>query len=142
MRLWSIHPKYLDQKGLVALWRESLLAKNVLKGNTTGYKNHPQLIRFKRAKNSLEAINFYLLKIWEEARKRGYSFDKDKINVNDEVEQITINNDQLYYEFDHLLKKIKERDYTRYKDIKNPKEIKAHPIFKIIDGKIEDWEKL
>jgi hypothetical protein len=31
MRIWSLHPKYLDSKGLVALWRESLLAKNVLR---------------------------------------------------------------------------------------------------------------
>ncbi|WP_368086417.1 pyrimidine dimer DNA glycosylase/endonuclease V [Nitrosomonas sp. Nm34] len=26
MRLWSIHPKYLDAKGLLALWREGLQA--------------------------------------------------------------------------------------------------------------------
>ena len=30
MRIWSLHPKYLDAKGVVALWRETLLAKNVL----------------------------------------------------------------------------------------------------------------
>jgi len=38
MRLWTIHPKYLDAKGLVALWRETLLAKHVLEGKTPGYK--------------------------------------------------------------------------------------------------------
>jgi len=142
MRLWSIHPKYLDQKGLVALWREALLAKKVLNGKTKGYKNHPQLIRFKKAKNSLKAINFYLLKVWEEASKRGYNFDKNKIDPNCQVEKIKINNDQLYYEFDHLLKKLKHRDYKKYKEIKNPKKIKAHPIFKVVDGKIEEWEKV
>jgi len=142
MRLWSIHPKYLDQKGLVALWREALLAKKVLNGKTKGYKNHPQLIRFKKAKNSLKAINFYLLKVWEEASKRGYNFDKNKIDSNCQVEKIKINNDQLYYEFDHLLKKLKHRDYKKYKEIKNPKKIKAHPIFKVVDGKIEEWEKV
>lgn len=37
MRLWSIHPRYLDTKGLVALWRETLLlAQAVLFGNTKG----------------------------------------------------------------------------------------------------------
>jgi hypothetical protein len=41
MRLWSIHPEYLDAKGLVALWREALLAQNVLQCNTKGYKKHP-----------------------------------------------------------------------------------------------------
>jgi hypothetical protein len=49
MRIWSIHPKYLDIKGLVALWREALLAKHVLEGRTKGYRNHPQLDRFKLA---------------------------------------------------------------------------------------------
>jgi len=43
MRIWSLHPKYLDSKGMVALWREALLAKQVLLNKTKGYKNHPQL---------------------------------------------------------------------------------------------------
>ena len=43
MRLWSIHPRYLDSMGLVALWREALLAQAVLRGETKGYKFHPQL---------------------------------------------------------------------------------------------------
>lgn len=64
MRLWSIHPKYLDAKGLVALWREALLAQNVLLGNTKGYKNHPQLIRFKNHTDSISAIGFYLHEIY------------------------------------------------------------------------------
>lgn len=38
MRLWVSHPKYLDCKGLVALWRESLLARKVLKGKTKGWR--------------------------------------------------------------------------------------------------------
>ncbi len=67
MRIWSIHPKYLDTKGLVALWRETLLAKNVLTGNTKGYKNHPQLLRFKNTENPLDAINQYLTEIYKEA---------------------------------------------------------------------------
>jgi hypothetical protein len=33
MRLWSLHPRYLDAKGLQAVWREGLLAKKVLQGN-------------------------------------------------------------------------------------------------------------
>ena len=46
MRLWSLHPKYLDARGLVALWREALLAQAVLRGETRGYRHHPQLARF------------------------------------------------------------------------------------------------
>ena len=37
MRLWTIHPRYLDSRGLVALWRESLLARAVLRSQTRGY---------------------------------------------------------------------------------------------------------
>lgn len=58
MRLWSIHPQYLDAKGLLALWREALLAKHVLEGSTKGYKNHPQLIRFKETDNPIGFISF------------------------------------------------------------------------------------
>ena len=71
MRLWSIHPKYLDSKGLVALWREGLLAQNVLLGNTKGYKNHPQLIRFKKTNNQSAAIASYLRSVADEADSRG-----------------------------------------------------------------------
>lgn len=46
MRIWSVHPSLLDAKGLVACWRETLLAQKVLQGLTKGYKNHPQLDRF------------------------------------------------------------------------------------------------
>ena len=57
MRLWSLHPKYLDIKGLVACWREGLLARKVLLDQTKGYKNHPQLIRFNRSNlNRLESF--------------------------------------------------------------------------------------
>ncbi len=48
MRLWSLHPKYLDRQGLLAVWREGLLAQKVLQGKTKGYKNHPQLKRFQQ----------------------------------------------------------------------------------------------
>ena len=82
MRLWSIHPCYLDAKGLVALWREGLLAQNVLIGNTKGYKNHPQLIRFKNTNNPLGAIACYLRDVVDEADKRGYNFNRNKIVNN------------------------------------------------------------
>ena len=59
MRLWSIHPRYLDPQGLVALWREALLAKAVIRGETRGYTNHPQLERFKLHPQPTSAINCY-----------------------------------------------------------------------------------
>ena len=80
MRLWSLHPSYLDAKGLTALWREGLLAKAVLAGQTRGYKNHPQLERFKSQPDPQVTINAYLLDVWREAERRGYHFDLGKLS--------------------------------------------------------------
>jgi len=66
MRLWSIHPKYLDVQGLLGLWREGLLAQKVLLGETKGYRNHPQLIRFKRTPDPVLYLGTYLYYVYQE----------------------------------------------------------------------------
>src|SRR6187431_3062007 len=110
MRIWSLHPKHLDAKGLVALWRESLLAKHVLEGKTKGYKNHPQLIRFMNQKQPLEAINRYLMIIFKEASSRGYNFNQNKFTVYPSKIKINVTNGQLNYEIEHLQAKLRKRD--------------------------------
>jgi hypothetical protein len=140
MRLWSVHPKHLDTKGLVALWREALLAKHVLEGKTVGYLNHPQLNRFKQAKNPGEAINQYLSHVYEEATLRGYNFNKDKIDWGFNPSKLNLTTGQLKYETTHLLSKLKIRDTKRYKELSIESEIKPHPLFKLIEGDIEAWE--
>ncbi len=140
MRLWSIHPKYLDKIGLVALWREALLAKKVLEGKTKGYKNHPQLERFKQSNNPIELINKYLESIYKEAIVRGYKFDPKKFKKTRLYKKITITSGQIEYEITHLLKKIERRAPHEIERIK--KNIKTNPIFKTIKGKIEGWEKI
>ncbi len=137
MRLWSIHPKYLDKKGLVALWREGLLAKKVLEGKTKGYKNHPQLQRFKEFKNPLLAINSYLYFVWEEAKKRGYNFRKRKISSREIISaKIPVTKEQLEFEFSHLLKKLEKRDRKKFDEIKKKVIIlpDVNPVFCIIGG--------
>jgi hypothetical protein len=143
MRLWSIHPLYLDQKGLVALWREGLLAKKVLEGKTRGYKNHPQLERFKQARDPVKAINLYLFYVYEEAKRRGYRFNANKIHVVNEKIKIPIKRGQALFELNHLLKKVKARDrgwYAILKKVKGP--VKLNPIFYRTNGGIEKWEKI
>jgi hypothetical protein len=100
MRIWSLHPKYLDKKGFLALWRETLLAKKVLEGKTKGYKNHPQLERFRRAESPLDCINQYLKAVYEESVKRGYKFDRDKIEMDFKPTSLTVTGGQLNYERD------------------------------------------
>jgi len=140
MRLWSLHPKYLDAKGLVALWRETLLAKHVLEGKTKGYKNHPQLNRFKDSRNPLSSINFYLKEIHIESVKRNYNFDKSKFSSRARPGKMTVTRGQLEYEFEHLLRKLKVRDISLYKELKCEDRIMTHPLFKIVKGGIESWE--
>lgn len=140
MRIWSLHSKYLDSKGLVALWRETLLAKHVLEGKTKGYKNHPQLIRFKESKNPIHAINQYLALIYEEATLRGYNFNRTKFDQDFKQQTITVTRGQVIYESVHLLKKLKIRDTAKYNTYKDITDFEILPIFKLVDGDIESWE--
>jgi hypothetical protein len=142
MRIWSIHPKYLDAKGLTALWRETLLAKKVLEGKTKGYKNHPQLTRFKNTEKPMELINTYLIHVAAEADKRSYNFDKNKIGSSFTDNKIAIGKGQIKYEFNHLCSKLKKRDIQKFNLIKNIKNPEPHPVFNIADGSIEPWEKI
>lgn len=141
MRLWSIHPKYLDSKGLVALWREALLAKHVLEGKTKGYRNHPQLARFKASPRPVAAINLYLSFVYREALSRGYNFDKSKFR-NLKPLKLNVTLGQMEYEFTHLLRKLKSRDTKLYKELKGTKTIQPHPLFNVVKGEIEEWEKV
>jgi hypothetical protein len=141
LRLWSIHPRYLDKKGLLALWREGLLAQKVLKGKTKGYINHPQLLRFKKHSHPLKAIASYLLQVWKESSKRGYNFNKGKIGATGKTKRTKVNRGQLEYEFNLLRSKLKKRDTRKYKEMQLVKDVEPHPTFKIIAGKIESWEK-
>jgi len=142
MRLWSISPKYLDCKGLVALWREALLAKKVIEEKTKGYKSHPQLERFKRHSNPRGAINTYLKLINEEAKRRGYNFNPSKIGKIFTKIKIPVTKGQLEYEFEHLKSKLLTRDKEKYFKLSKRKRILPNKLFKVIDGKIEGWEKL
>lgn len=141
MRLWSIHPKYLDPVGLVALWREALLAQKVLEGKTEGFKNHPQLERFKNHEKPQKAMANYLMGIWKEGRRRGYDFDKGKIKTAPRIKKVQVSRSQLKYEFDWLRDKLKQRNPQKYRELFSVKKIEPHPIFEIIEGEIEEWEK-
>jgi hypothetical protein len=140
MRIWSIHPAYLDAKGLLAVWRETLLAQKVLKGETRGYRNHPQLKRFKEQTDPVGAIANYLRAIHDEAQRRGYNFSRDKIEPREFNRQIACTRGQLLYEWNHLKDKLKNRAAVKYRELQDITEPAPHPLFKIVEGEIEDWE--
>lgn len=142
MRLWSIHPQYLDTQGLLALWREGLLAQKVLQGRTKGYRHHPQLDRFKTHFSPLKAIGNYLMEVWREADRRGYSFEKKKVkNASSAIEPIPITRGQVDYEWSHLRKKLAERDPVRFKATAQVLRPRLHPLFRSVPGPIAFWEK-
>lgn len=140
MRLWSLHPRYLDTKGLLAAWREALLAQKVLKGETKGYRTHPQLNRFKACAEPVAAIASYLRAIYEEAAQRGYSFDAAKIEQAAFCGQIPCTRGQLLYEWSHLKEKLRRRDAAKYCTVEALAEPDGHPLFRIVEGDIEPWE--
>ncbi|MDR3393093.1 MAG: pyrimidine dimer DNA glycosylase/endonuclease V [Sulfuriferula sp.] len=142
MRLWSIHPKYLDSQGLTALWRESLLAQAVLHGETRGYRNHPQLDRFKNHSAPLTAISLYLNGIHAEAQVRGYAFDKSKIKPAGQVVSLTVTSGQMAYEWQHLLTKLQARSPALHETWRNIAGPEPHPVFNVYPGEVESWERL
>ena len=142
MRLWSLHPKYLDPQGLVALWREALLAQAVLRGETRGYRNHPQLDRFRNHSAPLAAISLYLRAIHAEAEMRGYAFDASKIKPARKAVTLTVTSGQMAYEWAHLLGKLKVRSPALYRKLLAIEVPEAHPLFTVRAGEVEPWERL
>ena len=141
MRLWSLHPALLDRAGLVALWREALLAQAVLAGRTKGYRYHPQLQRFERSRNPTGAISAYLWAVYEEAVRRGYRFDSSKIASERAPIRIAVTRGQVRFETEHLMKKLRRRAPERLRLIRAGPRIKVHPMFRVRRGEMEDWER-
>ena len=140
MRLWTVHPKYLDAKGLVALWREALLAQKVLRGKTKGYRHHPQLMRFQAHAKPVAAVAAFLKAVHAEATRRGYIFDGSKIGRCRETIVLKETDGQLLYEWKHLRKKLKCRApqvLAAHREISSPE---PHPIFRLVRGEVRDWE--
>lgn len=141
VRLWSLHPRYLDPRGLVALWREALLAKAVLCGSTRGYRDHPQLERFERHPDPRSAIDAYLAAVHDEATERGYRFDRSKLGPVTGVQSIPVSSGQLAYEWRHLQRKLAVRSpavLARWEGVVVPA---CHPLFRRTPGPVAAWER-
>lgn len=140
MRLWSLHPQYLDAQGLVALWREALLAQAVLCGQTKGYQHHPQLTRFRRCENPTSQIAHYLTAVWAEADRRGYCFNRAKIGTVQPAALIAVTHGQVAYEWRHLMSKLNIRAPDWRAHLPSIAQPETHPLFHAVPGDIADWE--
>lgn len=141
MRLWTLHPKYLDGPGLVALWREALLAQAVLRGRTRGYHHHPQIVRFRDIGSPCGGIAQYLRVVHAESLSRGYAFAPGKISRARCSELIIVRRGQLDYEWEHLIRKLRTRNPARAKQLLGIRRPEAHPLFRIVRGPLEEWER-
>ena len=141
MRIWSLHPKYLDPPGLVALWREGLLAQAVLSGKTEGYTKHSQLVRFQEQPSPLGAIAEYLRIVHIEAVTRGYHFDGRKISRSRASGQFDVTRGQLQFEWSHLMEKLRARNPQWRANLETVKRPQQHPLFRVHRGPQAEWEK-
>lgn len=142
MRLWTLHPCLLDRVGLVAQWREGLLAQKVLAGQTRGYRNHPQLVRFRACPNPLGMIASFLRLTQEEATGRGYRFDRTKILNRRTGAIVPVSRGQIEYEMGHLRRKLGQRDplwLARIEPLLH--RVPICPMFRAVPGEIEAWER-
>jgi hypothetical protein len=126
----------------VALWREALLAQKVLRGATRGYRHHPQLRRFSGLANPPAALASYLAAIQEEAVRRGFNFDVSKIGARRIRGKMAETRGQLLYEWRHLKRKLKTRDVKKHRELLPVKIPAPHPLFRIVPGKVRDWERV
>ena len=140
MRLWTLHPRYLDPKGLVALWREALLAQAVLADATRGYRHHPQLARFRAARRPLAAIGAYLEGVHREARARGYAFDAARIIERGARARLAASVGQMRLERRHLARKLEARHPAALARLRRAP-LTAHPMFRIGPGGVAEWER-
>ena len=141
MRLWSLHPRYLDVRGLVAAWREALLARAVLRGETVGYTRHPQLERFRAHPSPRRAIDAYLAGLHAEATARGYAFDRSKFRLTRALAPLTVTDGQLQYEWVHLLDKLAVRDPARHAALCGLSGPECHALFHVTSGPVASWER-
>ena len=142
MRLWTVHPRYLDPPGLVAAWREGLLAQAVLLGRTRGYTRHPQLDRFRAAADPVAAIAAYLRGLHAEATARGYRFDASRIaRARPLKRRLPETRGQLEFEWKHLRRKLRVRNPGWLARSRRGAVACAHPIFRLTAGGVREWER-
>lgn len=145
MRIWSLHPEQLDRQGLIACWRETLLAQAVLLGRTKGYTRHPQLERFRALPDPAGAVGRYLSFLADDADRRGYRFDRTRIERSDDGASLGVSEGQLAFEWAHLLAKLEQRS----PDVAVEMSRRAlageapvpHPMLAVVPGAVADWER-
>jgi len=89
----------------------------------------------------MSAIAAFLHEIAAEAERRGYRFDVRRIARPRRALKIRETRGQLDYEWAHLKRKLKVRAPALARQMRSVERPRAHPLFRIIAGKVREWEK-
>jgi len=151
MKIYLMHPSYLDSKRLVETWRSSVLIKNVLIGK--GGKNlfyNKYVCLFSRSHYPINFIIRYMIDVKAEADKRDFKFDSGLIlswsakenrrwHVSMEEEQpnvkLEIKWPQLQQEARKLLLRYFGKRHNYYHKLNEDfvkKDVKANNAFKVL----------
>lgn len=141
MRLWSIHPRYLDPAGLCGLWREALLAQRVVEGRTLAYRRHPQVCRLLQEDDPPGAMHAYLQGVWEEGDSRGYCLDRARITPCTSSAPMAAPQGQLEYELVLLALKLRLRNPAFLDALPRVEEVEPHPSIRPVPGGAAWWER-
>lgn len=141
VRLWSVHPRYLDPAGLCGLWREALLAQAVVGGEKKGYRRHPQARRVLEERDPRGAIRSYLRGVWEEGCRRGYRLDPRRIAWWDREARMTVPRGQLEYELVLLAVKLEARAPCLAGRLPSLEDVLPHPALDVAEGGLAWWER-
>ena len=138
MKLWTFHPRYLDTCGLTGLWREAIMAQNILiklmQGKLVGYTNHPELNKIRNIGESIfweGAIRVYLDEIYKESVLRKHSFNQYKIRASRGFllnVEIWLSEEQLRQEEETIKERMAVRSPGRYQEVKDL-QFEPHPLF-------------
>jgi hypothetical protein len=139
MRIWTVHPRYLDVKGFVALWRETLLGMETLKKHVKcqhyiPWYKHPQLAPFKAQSDPILYISNYLYLVLEESRRRNYNFDGSKLDAIPYCENLPLikaSREVLVHEWLVCLGRYRVRSPKWFEEVKDisPLEVDPHPLY-------------
>jgi hypothetical protein len=117
MRVWTIHPKYLDDKGLGGVWMDALLVQKLVHGGECGnYRKHPQCQRWLKGPMERYLLSIYLIEVWLEAKMRGFDYKHEKITMVDapnsasnQPSRMLVDAEEVKVEKDLLVTKLRDR---------------------------------
>jgi hypothetical protein len=83
----------------------------------------------------------YLKAVHDESARHGYKFDASRIGWRHFRGKIEETRGQLLCEWLRLKRKLKKRDSKRHHDFASVGIPAPHPLFRIVPGKVREWEK-